>query len=291
MNKLHIVTVATESKFYFPYLVESCKKNGVNLTVLGYGEEWKGFNWKFKKMIDFLKTLPQDDVVCFLDGYDILCVRKLNDLVPEFLKIKKEINCKILVGSEQHFTFLKYGTQLLYGKCENKLVNSGNYMGLAKDVLEILEDIYEKNPNNDNDDQVLLIKYCVKNPEVFYIDTESKIFLVYMSPLTDVRSVVTIKNKNVYYNGNSPFFVHTPCGFLDKLIIDKGYDYDYKNNIQDEIYKKVLNFAIFNQLKNGLYILIPLLFFIIILYTIYRNKTMVLNKISKYFKSKMKPIK
>ena len=39
MDKLHIVTVATESKYYFPYLVESCKQNGKNLEVIGYGEK------------------------------------------------------------------------------------------------------------------------------------------------------------------------------------------------------------------------------------------------------------
>lgn len=31
MNKLYIVTVATHPDFYFPYLVESCKKNGKEL--------------------------------------------------------------------------------------------------------------------------------------------------------------------------------------------------------------------------------------------------------------------
>lgn len=56
MSELHIVTVATESKYYFPYLVESCKKYGKELEVLGYGEKWKGFNWRFKLMIEYLKN-------------------------------------------------------------------------------------------------------------------------------------------------------------------------------------------------------------------------------------------
>jgi len=60
MNNLHIVTVATESKYYFPYLVESCKKHGKSLEVLGKGETWKGFNWRYKKMMIYLQTIsPQ----------------------------------------------------------------------------------------------------------------------------------------------------------------------------------------------------------------------------------------
>jgi len=56
-SQLHIVTVATESKYYFPYLVQSCERNGIKLKVLGYGEKWLGFNWRLRKMIEYLKTL------------------------------------------------------------------------------------------------------------------------------------------------------------------------------------------------------------------------------------------
>ena len=41
---MHIVTVVTHSENYFPYLVESCKRNGSDLIILGYGEKWLGFN-------------------------------------------------------------------------------------------------------------------------------------------------------------------------------------------------------------------------------------------------------
>ena len=77
MDDLHIVTVATESKYYFPYLVESCRKYGKELEVLGYGEKWKGFNWRFKLMIEYLKNLNPSHIVCFIDGYDVICTRNL----------------------------------------------------------------------------------------------------------------------------------------------------------------------------------------------------------------------
>jgi len=281
-NNLHIVTVATETKLYFPYLVDSCKRNGKELEVLGYGEEWKGFNHKFILMINYLKTLPSDHIVCFIDGYDVLCTRNLNELVPEFLKIKTKTNCKIIVGSDQHYTFLKYWHNLTYGSCKNKFLNSGNYIGYVKDLLYILNTIYNNNPNETNDDQVLLTEYCINNPTNFYIDTTCELFLVYMNPFTEARDDIVIKNDKVFYHNQRPFFVHTPGGFLDKLIIDLGYNYDYNNNIQDEVRKKVYNFSIFNQIKNGLYILIPMLIFIvIIIYIVYVNKSYIVNEIVK----------
>ena len=278
LNNLHIVTVATEAKFYCPYLVESCKKNGKELTVLGFNEEWKGFSWRFRKMINYLKGLPENDVVCFIDAYDVLCVRNLEQLIPAFLKIKKETGCKVVVGSDQHYTILKYWAKLTYGECDKKLLNLGNYIGMVKDVLDILQEIYYSNNVDDSsDDQLLFTHYCKKNPKLFYIDTTSRIFLVYMNPFTEVQDV-TIRNNEVYYKKSQPFFIHTPGGFLDKLIIDLGYNYDYNNNIQEEIRNKVYSFSIFNQLKNGIYLFVWLFIIIIILiiviYYIRNYKTM-----------------
>ena len=38
MVDIKLVTVATQSERYFPILVESCKKHGADLVVLGYYE-------------------------------------------------------------------------------------------------------------------------------------------------------------------------------------------------------------------------------------------------------------
>jgi predicted phosphohydrolase len=101
---MHIITVATNNEFYFPYLKESCLKNGKELTVLGFGEKWQGFNWKFAKMIEHLKKLKSKDIVCFVDGYDVICTRNLNELQNKFIKIKNETGCKIIVGYDNKST-------------------------------------------------------------------------------------------------------------------------------------------------------------------------------------------
>ena len=91
-KNVEIITVSTDDKFYYPYLVESCKKNKGKLTTLGMGEEWRGYNWKFRKMIDYLNTLNDDIIVCFVDGYDVISCRDLTELAYEFIKLKnKEI--------------------------------------------------------------------------------------------------------------------------------------------------------------------------------------------------------
>ena len=98
MNQTHIVSVVTKSKFYFPYLQKSCIKNNIALEVIGFGQQWMGFAWRYTLMLEYLRKLQLYDIVCFIDGYDVISVRNLLELKNEFLKIKFRENCKIIVG-------------------------------------------------------------------------------------------------------------------------------------------------------------------------------------------------
>lgn len=240
MEKLHVVTVATNSEFYFPYLEKSCLSNGVKLEVLGFGEKWEGFNWKYVKMIEYLKNIDPNDIVCFVDGYDVICTRNLNEIVEEYQKIKKNTNSKIIVayGNNDNETLMSF----YFGKCKNNLLNSGTYIGTAEDLLKILKEVYNLNPNNNADDQVLLTQYCHKYPQNVYVDIDNKLFLSLAKPLEELNDYVIIKDNNLYFNNQRPFFIHAPGGgYLDKLIINLGYNYDTSNPINNKLFNKIVN--------------------------------------------------
>jgi len=223
---LHIVTVATQSEFYFPYLVESCKKHGKKLEVLGFGEKWKGYNWKFKLMIDYLKKLSENDIVCFVDGYDVICVRNLNELVPEFLKIKEDTNCSVVIGHDKRYTIAHYPSLLFFGSCVGQDLNSGTYIGYVKDLLLILTDSYNIDPLNNRDDQFLITQYCKKYPSKFHVDETSKLFLALGYPFQELDYYVKI-NKYVEYNGERPFFIHgAGGGYLNNILTKLDYNCD-----------------------------------------------------------------
>ena len=240
MDDLHIVTVATESDYYFPYLIDSCKKNGKELTVLGYGEKWRGFSWRFKLMIDYLKKLKDTDIVCVIDGYDVVCSRNLFEMKDEFIKLQNKINCKIIISHDKISTsnflyFLnKIYNNFYFGKCKNINLNAGTYIGYVKDLLEVLLLIYK---NNDyQDDQQMLTKYCNMNNDI-YIDIENKLFLTYNKPYSEISNLTIINNK-IVYNNQHPFFIHAPGGtYLEKTLILLGYDVP-NNNIQKKIVKR-----------------------------------------------------
>jgi hypothetical protein len=261
---MHIVTVATESKYYFPYLKESCRRHGKNLEVLGWGETWQGFNWRYLKMIEYLKTKQPNDVVCFMDGYDVLCVRNLDEMEEVFKNIQKRTNCKIVVSEDISIQpIFNWFGKLYFGKCQNTKLNAGLYMGYVEDVLMIIQNIYNLNPKNDADDQILMTKYCNMNNEI-YIDKDKELFLSICDSLKEIDSQFTYDN-GVVYKGSRPFFIHAQSyGYLDNIVIKLGYgECNVKNELFHNYFEKKLLYYLYVGLFN-MYTIIVLVLLLII---------------------------
>lgn len=270
MDDLHIVTVATESKYYFPYLLESCKRNGKDLTVLGYGEKWRGFNWRLKLMISYLQSLNPRDIVCFIDGYDVICLRNLNELKDEFVRITENSNSKIIIGYnnlEHAYSINKHVTNLFFGQTSNNLsLNAGTYIGYASNLLDVLSLIIGMNSDDDADDQILMTQYCNRYDD-YFIDLDNNIFLTIQKSLQDISTDVHIEKLELTYNQNRPFFLHSPgSGYMDKILIKLNYK--LSNSINDELYNSFGN-KVLLYITPTIITVILLLIFTIILFMYY----------------------
>ena len=111
-------------------------------------------------MIDYLKKLPKDDIVCFVDGYDVLYVRDLNEMKTMFLEIRNSINNKIIIAKD-HFSLITYPILLFFGKCNTYSINSGTYIGFVSDLLEIINKNHIDNNKDYEEDQVLIMAHCI----------------------------------------------------------------------------------------------------------------------------------
>ncbi len=276
MNKLHIVTVATHELYYYPYLIQSCKRNGNEIVTLGFGEQWHGFAWKFNLMIEYLKTIPLTDYVCFVDGYDVVCCRNLDNLLKDFLRIKNQRNCKIVVGHDKIF---KEGEDLrlhmlshvyVNSRCKNQSLNSGTYIGSVKDVLEILEKTYNLDPRDNVDDQILLTQICNKTNDI-HIDVDNELFLTMIKTHEEIDDYLYISKKGIEYNNNKPYFIHGAGDtFLDNVIRNLGYKLNndnIKNQILNKQYKKDpynIKLKTFNNKINYIIIFLLIILFIFI---------------------------
>lgn len=236
MAYMKLVTVATRSEAYFPWLLASCRRFGDTLTVLGWGQKWKGFAWRFQLVTEYLRSLDPKEVVCFVDGYDVILLRPLSDLEEKFKDISKRTKCKIVVGYEGAMNpFIKYASKVVFDTCNNLPINAGTYAGYAGDLLEIIQSTYAINPRHDADDQELLTSYCKKYPSDVYIDTKKELFLSAVSPqrATDGKSLLALAGDSM------PCVFHGPgCLNMDGLLDYLGYDITEKQKAEISSYRR-----------------------------------------------------
>lgn len=271
---LHIITVANKNKYYFDYLKESIEKNNGTLTVLGYGMPWKGFVWRFKLMKEYLLKLNKFDIVCFVDGFDVICVNNINRIINKFNSIKEREKCKIITGFDNvPNKFIRLISSIYFSnKVNTTIINAGTYIGTVNDILDIFNLLNLNNLNNNMDDQILLNNYYLTHKKDIYIDINAELFLTIGSPLTDLNKFVSIKNNTVYYNNNTPFFIHAAgSGYLDTILRKLNYNlkYDIAKEIKDDYFKKTLQIIKQNSLNflnqnkyNLLFYIIIILYFV-----------------------------
>jgi len=227
---VYFITVATESKYYFPYLLKTSKIHNYNLKILGFGEKWKGFNWRNKLVLEYLNQLKDDDIIFFIDAYDVIFVRNSDKIKDKFLELHDKHKFKIITGYDNilHSSYFnKIFVKLKFGTCNNTSLNAGTYGGYVKDVKNILQKILYIDSNDSQDDQVLLTKYCKNNVNDIYIDIDNELFLTIGTPLKNVYDFIEIeKDTNfIKYKNKYPFILHAPgSSFLDKCIIKLGLD-------------------------------------------------------------------
>jgi hypothetical protein len=156
----------------------------------------------------------------------------LNEMESVFKTIQQRTNCKIVVSEDISIQFIfNFFGKLKFGTCQNTRLNAGLYMGYVKDLLIIIEKIYNLNPKNDADDQELMTKYCNMNQDM-YIDKDNELFLSICDSLQEIDKHIIYEN-GVTYRGNRPFFIHAQSyGYLDNIISKLDYG---ECNIKDDL--------------------------------------------------------
>lgn len=210
---MRLVTVATDDQGYFPFLVKSCKRHGVHLDVLGWKQTWRGYNWRVKLMLDYLAPMDPNELVCFIDAYDVIVCASPEDMERAYRGLCKKHGADIVVGFEApkyyHDALI---AEAMFGTCKKKRINAGTYMGRVKDLTEMLHAMQAEAKEDAADDQVILTQVCNKSPARFHIDTEHELFLTVQSMITGIDDLVckmdVDESLRLIYEGRRPCIVH-----------------------------------------------------------------------------------
>jgi len=137
-QKIKVITVATESTPELAALERSCRRHGMDLTVLGLGKPWLGFGMKILLTYEYLKALDGYTHFIFVDAYDTLFIRPVAE-VPEFIVFSTEKNCWPDVTAPYPPSPATW-----------KYLNSGCYSAPISEYLKLIE---ANHVNNYDDDQ------------------------------------------------------------------------------------------------------------------------------------------
>jgi hypothetical protein len=238
---MRLVTVATHSERYFPVLQESCKRYNSKLDVLGWGEKWQGFGWRFQLVKDFIVDLDDNEVVCFIDGYDVLLLRPIEEMELKFKFLFPPTKSKIVIAHDDiQGLFMTLCSEIAFYKNVNvfreKRMNAGTYMGYVKDVKRMFDELKVK---SDDDDQMLLINYAKQNKDLFEIDIDKDFFLTTGNAFFDFinKNMKIVRyysdgSKQLFYKDKRPFIAHGPSmtnmnNLMEQLDYVNVPKYDY----------------------------------------------------------------
>ncbi len=170
--KLHICTMATQETKGLCYLRKSCERYDLHLDVLGLGQPWIGFGQRLHYYEDYAKTLPETDILLFVDGYDVIFQADEKTILETFYAM----NHPFVISVERDCWPHKDMAPLFPKDTSFRYINGGSYIGYAGNVVEILKglrpyDLY-------CDDQGVLMLDWVKHPQQYCLDTYCQLFLV-----------------------------------------------------------------------------------------------------------------
>lgn len=263
------ITVATEENIgYYPLLIESCKRNNIELIILGLGKKWTGFTMRFELWLKYLNNLNDNEIVMINDAYDVIIVEDSEIILEKFNKMDKPV----IFGNQ-------CGIYECYIKNKKNTLCFGNIIGYVKYIKLIINKLYKSKElwkKFNNDDQ-LMLNYLYYNDETFKpiigIDIKNEIFFIAsdINRLWNIKYMLYgdinglyMKNSKLYNENNTTISVlHLPANINGNTYLNYlGYDTS-KIKITFENYRIAQIYGIYS------YFLIFVIFIIILIIMIY----------------------
>ena len=210
---LHVVTACTKSP-QIEFLKKSVIMSGLKLNILNISL-WRGYVDKIRIMKAFVDQLPPEDIVCFVDAFDVLAFADIDEIKAKFLSFE----CDMVFSAELSVYPEKYAAEyvpyvndaLIKPATHFNYVNSGGYIG----YVHALQKLFSwKLPHEieeicvDGGDQNYFTEYYLANAII-----KSKIQLDVSQLIFQCMSKVAISSFELKANGRvyNKVLCQTPC--------------------------------------------------------------------------------
>ncbi len=189
-----VLTVGTDYNDGLKRLEKSLKTFGFPHELLGVGEIWYGgddilnhpgagqkvniLRTRLKQIVHEEKINP---IILFLDGYDTIVLKPANEVLATY----NQMNQKIIFGAEKTcWPDWKLAKQYPEAPTDWKYLNSGQFIGRAKDLLDLIEDGID----DAEDDQYYYSVKFLEGKHGISLDYNCKIFQCLSDSSDDVEA-------------------------------------------------------------------------------------------------------
>jgi hypothetical protein len=245
LPNLHIYTYATDMQKTLS-LSKSVEIFGNHVNCINENT-WNGYDDKIFNLLKNIENVPDNDIVCFVDGYDVFINSKNDEIIDKFLKYE----CDLLFGTELNCypenESLKKKIDQIPCLTKYRYINSGGYMGYASSIRKLLswkspEEI--KKICEMGTDQLYFAEYFLENS--VERDYRQKIFQNMYR--VSWREISVINNR--FYNkklDEYPCFVHFSGGShitknSKRSVIPILLQFIETNDGQEHLLDKAMNF-------------------------------------------------
>ena len=232
LTPIHLLTVATDTS-KLTYLQQSAEQYYSYYNNIGSGIEWNGGDMsasgggqKINLVKNQLQYYDDNDIILFVDGYDVFLVRDLEEIKNRFIG-----RCNILFAAELSCWPDESLAPLfdIDTITEYKYLNSGCYIGYVKDLKRLMQDDIA----DSEDDQLYFQKKYLENktnPVADYrieLDVENYVFQC----LAGAVDAITIMESGYIINTDTnccPCVIHGNGGNQHKTYFDKLFKRFFK---------------------------------------------------------------
>jgi hypothetical protein len=209
---LHIITFATDPS-RLQYLKDTAELNQLHIHYI-MKSTWNGYVDKIIYTKEFLDTVDNNDIVCFIDAYDVLSLGSYHEILEKF----KSYECDLLLGCELNSYPDRYKPMYPPVECNTNYlyINSGGYIGYKHAISKVLEWKDTKTIASiceNGGDQTYFIEYFLHNPSPrIKLDHFQKIFQnmhwvswneFYIQRGRFINTILNEKPCFIHYNGGT----------------------------------------------------------------------------------------
>jgi hypothetical protein len=177
-----VIAYGTNKQAYFDLFLASCRRHGISPVLLGWGKTWIGFGNKTTETRDYLKGLPDDEIVISVDPFDVVFLCGLDEIEEKFRRASAPFLCGALkLGPLLRRVYLREFNRgrvpLPHNSTGYDYLNSGTWIstaGYARWLIDRLEHDFRMGPTDM--DQEILTGIYGRDRSVVELDWRCEIF-------------------------------------------------------------------------------------------------------------------